>query len=142
MLTPEELFKHLKTIAVVGLSADPSKSSNSVTKRLQRLGLTIIPVNPSIAKWEELSAYPSVSAIPSEIEIDIVDVFRREEFLVDAVKDALSRKPLPKCVWLQSGLSSNECKQLCDESGVLYIEDSCLGVEVGFYHSQKKTTLS
>lgn len=142
MYTPEQLFENLKTIAVVGLSPDPNKSSNSVAKRLQRLGLTIIPVNPTITKWDGLSVYPSVSAIPSDIEIDIVDVFRREEFLVDAVKDALARKPLPKCVWLQSGLSSNECKRLCDEAGVLYIEDSCLGVEFGFYHSQKKTTLS
>ena len=86
-----------------------------------------------VATWNETLA---------DIEIDIVDIFRREEFLVDAVKDALARKPLPKCVWLQSGLSSNECKRLCDEAGVLYIEDSCLGVEFGSYHSQKKTTLS
>ncbi len=141
MFTPEELFENLKTVAVFGLSPDAGKSSNSVAKRLQRLGLTIIPVNPNISQWEGLKAYKSVSEIPSDIEIDIVDVFRREEFLVDAVTDALARIPLPKCIWLQSGLWSDECKRLCEEVGVLYIDDSCLGVEFGFYHSQHKTTL-
>lgn len=120
-------------IAVPGLSGDPSRTSYSVSARMQRAGYEIIPVNPTIQEWKGLEAYPTVSAIPEEIQIDIVDVFRREEFLLETIKDALSRKKLPKCIWLQLGLQCDEGRALCEAAGVTYIEDSCIAVEYAFF---------
>ncbi len=134
-MTTFELFEASKVIAVVGLSPDPSRASYSVAARMQRAGYTIVPVNPTIGEWKGLRSYPKVSAIPDDIHVDIVDVFRRDEFLFETVEDALTLKRLPRCIWLQQGLASPECKALCDAAGIMYIEDNCLAVEYGYFHS-------
>ncbi|MBS1902969.1 MAG: CoA-binding protein [Bacteroidetes bacterium] len=138
-MTISEVFRDSKVIAVVGLSPDPSRSSYSVAERMQRAGYTIVPVNPLINEWNGLAAYPSVSSIPSDIQVDIVDIFRREEFILDIIKDSLTRIPLPKCVWLQQDLYCPEGRQLAEAAGVTFVEDSCLAVKFGYYHTLGKT---
>ncbi len=78
-MTPREIIRSARTIAVVGISDKPDRPSNDVARQLQRRGYTIIPVNPAIKEWNGISVYPRVSAIPENIEIDIVDIFRRSE---------------------------------------------------------------
>jgi uncharacterized protein len=139
-VTSAEILAAAKVIAVPGLSANPSRISYGVIERMQHVGYTIIPVNPSIEEWNGVTSYPSVSAIPEDIQIDIVDVFRREEYLLETIKDALSRKRLPKCIWLQEGLYCEEGRALCEAAGVVYIEDACIAVEYalsGLAHKQK-----
>jgi predicted CoA-binding protein len=138
-VTIPELFEASKTIAVVGLSSDPMRSSYSVAMRMLSAGYTIIPVNPLLDQWEGLKSYPSVSAIPDSTRVDIVDIFRREEFILDIVKDTLTRKSLPKCIWLQQNLRSTESEQLCKEQGVFYVEDACLAVDYGIYIAQQRS---
>lgn len=131
-MTPKEILKQAKTIAVVGLSDDPSRASFGVADLLFRLGYTIIPVNPRIKEWRGLTAYPYVSSIPEEIDIDIVDVFRRGPDTPDVVRDTLKRKNKPKCIWLQLGITSEESRQLTEEAGIFYVEDLCTAIEVRF----------
>ncbi|HET9137133.1 MAG TPA: CoA-binding protein [Candidatus Kapabacteria bacterium] len=138
-MTIPELFEASKTIAVVGLSSDPMRSSYSVAMRMLRNGYTIIPVNPLLSEWEGLKSYPLVSSIPQSIEVDIVDIFRREEFILEIVKDSLTRKPLPMCIWLQQDLRSAESERLCEEHGVFYVEDACLAVDYGIYTAQQRS---
>jgi predicted CoA-binding protein len=133
-MTIEELVLESKTIAVVGISNDPTRSSNSVALRLSRLGFKIIPVNPQLQEWEGHQVYASVQDIPKEITIDIVDVFRRPEFTPDVVRDVIARgEPFPKCIWLQQGILSAEARMLTEDSGIFFIEDACLGVEAGYF---------
>jgi uncharacterized protein len=131
-MTPKEILKQAKTIAVVGLSDDPSRASFGVAEFLQRRGYTIFPVNPRIKEWQGLQAYPYVSSIPDDIEIDIVDVFRRGPDTPDVVRDVLKRQNKPKCIWLQLGITSDESKQLTEQAGIYYVEDACTAVEARF----------
>lgn len=131
-MTPKEILKQAKTIAVVGLSDDPSRASFGVADLLSRLGYTIIPVNPRLKEWRGLTAYPYVSSIPEDVDIDIVDVFRRSEDTLDVVRDVLKRENKPKCVWLQLGITNEESRRLTEEAGIYFVEDLCTAVEVRF----------
>ncbi len=94
-----------------------------------RRGFTIVPVNPALQEWEGIQAYPNVSSIPTNIEIDIVDVFRKSEATPDMVRDVLKRTTKPRCIWLQSGITSEEAKQLTEAAGIFYVEDRCTAVD-------------
>lgn len=132
MTRAQEILKAAKTIAVVGLSDDPSRASYGVAEFLARRGYTIIPVNPRIKEWRGLKAYSYVSEIPEDTEIDIVDIFRRGPDTPDVVRDCLKRKNLPKCIWLQLGITSDESRRLTEEAGLDYVEDRCTAIEIRF----------
>lgn len=114
-----------KTIAIVGLSDKPDRPSYRVATYLQERGFTIIPVNPSYPAWNSIPSYPSVSAIPDTIPIDIVDIFRSSDAVVPIIKELIStnRKPL---VWMQEGVISEEGKHLAEASGMTVVMNACL----------------
>ena len=85
---PEKILASARTIAVVGLSADPRRPSHGVARYLQRVGYRIIPVNPNLDQVLGERAYPSLRAVPEPV--DVVDVFRRSEFVGPVVDDAIA----------------------------------------------------
>ena len=93
MRTPEQILKESTTIAVVGLSPDPLRDSNSVSVYLRGEGYTIIPINPTVNEVLGLKCYPSLRDIPRPV--DIVDVFRRSEAVMPLAQEAVAigRKP-------------------------------------------------
>lgn len=125
MVNINELLKPPKTIVVVGLSDKPERPSNQVAKYLLDLGLTIIPVNPNIESVFGLKSYKSLSEIPKEIKIDIVDIFRKEDEVLPMVKEivSLDQKPV---VWLQENLFSLEAKELARQNELELVEGMCL----------------
>jgi uncharacterized protein len=128
-MTIPELLRSSKTIAIVGLSDRPEASSNGVARQLVRRGFLVIPVNPRLKEWNGVQAYPNVSSIPDNVEIDIVDIFRRAEETPDIVRDILKRNAKPRAIWLQLGIRNAEAKQLTEQAGIFYVEDRCVGVE-------------
>ena len=118
-----------KRIAVVGLSDDPTRPSHDVARYLQSAGKEVIPVNPNHSKVLGLKCYPSLTAVPGQI--DVVDVFRRPEFCADVVRDAIEAGA--KGVWLQSGIVSDEAERLAAEAGIDFVQDRCLKVEHMFH---------
>lgn len=112
-------------IAVVGLSDDPSRPSHGVASYLISVGKEVIPVNPAHKRVLGLECYPSLEAVPAEIEV--VDVFRRPEYCADVVRSAVSAGA--KGVWLQSGIVSPEARQLAHEAGIDFVEDRCIKVD-------------
>src|SRR5687767_14192185 len=96
-----------KRIAVVGLSDDPTRPSYDVASSLRAAGKEIIPVNPNHATVMGLKCYPSLAAVPGEI--DLVDVFRRPEFCADVAREAVEAGA--KGIWLQSGIISDEARE-------------------------------
>jgi uncharacterized protein len=133
-VTIQDLLRTSKTIAVVGISDKPDRPSNDVARQLQRRGYTIIPVSPQLKEWNGIPAYSKVSEIPEEIEIDIVDVFRRSEATPEVVVDTLLRKNKPRCIWLQQDIISAESRKLAEDAGIFYVEDRCTAVEAAFAH--------
>ncbi|WP_337873863.1 CoA-binding protein [Exiguobacterium sp.] len=122
----KQLLSEAKTIAVVGVSDNPNKTANQIAEYLLRVGYTVIPVNPMLEEWNGRKAYPSVESIPGRI--DIVDVFRRSEFLAGVAEDAVRHGDVG-LVFNQLGLSSPEAEQIASDAGLDYIENRCLYVE-------------
>lgn len=96
----KEIFDHTKTIAVVGLSDNEERTSYKISKFMQDFGFKIIPVNPKVDHVLGEKAYPSLAAIPEPV--DIVNIFRRSEFLQSIAEEA--KEINPKVFWAQKGV--------------------------------------
>ncbi len=104
-MTPDALralLREARTVAVVGLSPDPSRPSHSVARYLQGAGYRIVPVNPHHDAIMGARCYPSLAAAARDHTIDVVDVFRRSEFAGAVVDEALALRP--RLIWLQQGV--------------------------------------
>ena len=118
----KEIVTTYHTIAVVGLSPDRGKASYEVAAYLQRAGFRIIPVNPACQEILGERCYPTLADIPDEVEI--VDVFRRPEFLPEIVEQAIAKKA--KVVWMQEGIVNQPAAQRAEEAGLAVVMDRCL----------------
>src|SRR5262245_12577330 len=116
------LLERVKTIAVVGLSDDPGRISHSVTAYMQSQGYRIIPVNPLIESSLGEKAYSSLSAVPEKI--DLVNVFRRPEFVPGVVEETIRLK-IP-ALWLQEGVIHEAAAKDARSAGVFVIMDRCI----------------
>jgi len=119
--TIERVLDECRTIAVVGLSSNPSRPSNSVSSYMRRHGYTVIPVNPNETEVFGERAYPSLAEVP--VNIDLVDIFRRSEKAGTAVDQAIAINA--KAVWLQEGVIDQEAAQRASEAGLLVVMDRC-----------------
>lgn len=111
-----------KYIAVVGLSPNPARPSNYVSKYMLENGYNIIPVNPGQKSIFGIECFSSLDRIPHSI--DIVNVFRNSKYVLPIIKDALFIKS--KVIWLQDGVESNEGKILALKSGVKFVFNDCI----------------
>ena len=118
----EKILMSARTIAVVGLSPDPRRPSHGVARYLQRAGYHIIPVNPNIDEVLGERAYPSLRQIPEAV--DVVDVFRRSEFVGPIVDDAIAIKA--SAVWLQDGVVDAAAAARARASGLDVVMDDCM----------------
>lgn len=121
-----ELLSRAKTIAVVGLSDSPMRASHGVSAYMQGAGYKIIPVNPQITEALGEKAYSSLLEIPSEIaeKIDLVDVFRRPEFVDEIVEQAIQLK-IP-AIWLQEGVVNQRAAERVQKAGIFVVMDRCV----------------
>jgi hypothetical protein len=117
-----DLLKKAKTIAVVGLSDSPLRPSHGVAAYMQSQGYKIIPVNPNIEEALGETAYPSLLDVPEKI--DIVNVFRRPEFVPGIVEQAIQLK-VP-AIWLQESVIHPAAAQKARDSGILVVMDECI----------------
>jgi uncharacterized protein len=124
----DEALRHLlqqsRTIAVVGLSDKPERDSNEVARYLLSQGYRVIPVNPMLTEVLGQRAYPSLSAIPADVPIDIVDIFRRSSEVVPVVHEALDGKP--RAIWMQLGVENSEAAQLAEARGIPVLQNLCI----------------
>lgn len=121
----ERILREFRTIAVVGLSRDPSKAAHAIPARLQRAGFRVIPVNPFVTEVLGEKSYASLTDVPFSVEV--VLVFRPSDQAAAVAKDAVTIGA--KALWLQQGIVSDEARSLAENAGMLYVEDRCIGVE-------------
>jgi len=121
-----ELLSRAKTIAVVGLSDRPMRPSHGVSAYMQAEGYTIIPVNPQIKEALGEKAYPSLLEIPHELaaKIDLVDVFRRPQFVDEIVEQAIQLK-IP-AIWLQEDVVNQPAAEKARAAGMFVVMDLCI----------------
>jgi predicted CoA-binding protein len=116
------LLKRARTIAVVGLSNDPLRPSHGVSAYMQSQGYRIIPVNPRIESCLGEKAYPSLLEVPEKI--DIVNIFRRPEF-VEKIVDQAIRLRVP-AVWMQEDVIHEKAAEKARQAGIFVVMDRCI----------------
>jgi uncharacterized protein len=117
-----ELLKRAKTIAVVGLSDNPLRPSHGVSAYMQSHGYRIIPVNPQIESSLGEKAYASLPEVPEKI--DIVDIFRRPEFVEEVVDQAIQLKA--PAIWMQEDVIHEKAAEKARNAGIFVIMDRCI----------------
>ncbi len=120
-------LEEAETIAVVGCSPDPSRASHAITRYLLGEGYRVVPVNPNHGEILGQRCHPSVSEIPAEVRVDIVDVFRRPEHVAAIADEAIARG-VP-FVFLQLGVVDTEAARRLEERGIGVAMDRCIMVE-------------
>jgi uncharacterized protein len=131
----KQLMTKASTIAVVGASSNPEKSSYGIMRKLQSVGYHVIPVNPRETEVLGERAYASLSDIP--VPIDIVDVFRRSEDTPSIADEAV--KIGAKALWLQSGIENEDAATRAKAGGLTVVMDSCLGTMHAVLRVPRKT---
>lgn len=126
-----ETILNYKTIAVVGISDDPTRPSHFVAGFLEARGYTIIPVNPKLTEWEGRKCYPDLLSIP--MKVDIVDIFRRSEAVPPIVDEAIAIKA--KVVWMQEGIVNEDAAAKARKAGIEVVMDKCMKKEYVRYIS-------
>lgn len=136
---PDEELRHIltsaSTIAIVGASSKPDRSSHGIMERLQLVGYRVVPVNPNETEVLGERAYPSLKDVP--ITIDIVDVFRRPEFTPAIADDAVAVGA--KVLWLQSGISNEDAAARARAGGLKVVMNACLATVHSYLRVPRKT---
>ena len=123
----KNILTKYKTIAMIGVSNDPTKASTIVMKYMQKYGFKVYPVNPR-AKGQKIlgeEVFEKITDIKDTV--DIVDVFRPSKEAIDIAKDTVSIKA--KVLWLQLGIKSEQAKKIVEENKIEYVEDKCTKME-------------
>jgi predicted CoA-binding protein len=128
------LLERSKVVAVVGLSDRPERDSHGVARYLQRAGYRVIPVNPQATEILGEKAYADLRDVPDKI--DVVDIFRRPEFVPDIVDAAIAVGA--QAVWMQLGVVHEEAAARARAAGLEVVMDRCIAVEHRLRYASKK----
>ena len=123
----KEILSKYKSIAMIGVSNDPTKASTIVMKYMQKYGFKVFPVNPKAKGTKILGEKVFEKITDIKDTVDIVDVFRPSKEALDIAKDTVSIKA--KVLWLQLGIKSEEAKKIVEENKIEYVEDKCTKME-------------
>lgn len=126
-----EILTGVRTIAVVGASANAARPSYFVTKYLAERGFDVYPVNPGQAgkAIAGRTAYATLADVP--VPIDMVDVFRASEHLPGVLDEVLKLSPLPKVLWMQQGVRHDETAARAEAAGMQVVMNRCPKIEYG-----------
>jgi len=130
------ILNTVKTIAMVGVSANTSRPSYFAFKYLLERGYRMIPVNPVIVGQELLGrkVYAKLADVPEPI--DMVDIFRAPRYAIEIVEEALALMPRPQVIWMQLGIRNDEAAKLAEASGLKVVMNRCPKIEYGRLSSE------
>ncbi|MUG91788.1 CoA-binding protein [Scytonema sp. UIC 10036] len=120
-----DVLTSAKVIAVVGHSDKPNRTSYQIAQFLRKVGYIVYPVNPQVQEIDGQPSYPSLKEVPSHI--DIVNVFRRSEYLSEIVTEAIAINA--NTIWAQLGISDEAAAQKALDAGMNVVMDACIKVE-------------
>ena len=124
----KEILEETKTIAIIGCSPNPEKASNKVAVYLKNAGYKIIPVYPKEDIILDEKVFRSLSDIPKDISIDMVDIFRKPDVIASVVDESLQRGDV-KCIWTQLGLVNNVAAKKAQDAGLKVVQNHCTKIE-------------
>ncbi len=121
----EKILSEAETIAVVGLSNNTARPAYDIAQYMQQNGYRIIPVNPLVKEVLGEKAYPDLASVPGRV--DIVNIFRRPEFVPEIVQQAIAKNA--KVVWMQPGAENYDAAEAAEAAGIKTIVGMCLRVQ-------------
>lgn len=124
-LDHEAVLKNARTIAFVGLSDNPDRHSHKVAKYFQKKGYRIIPVNPKLKAVLGEKSYKSLSDVPKDIHIDIVDIFRKPAEVIPHMQEIVERGNI-RTVWLADGVNTHEAEDFAEDYGLSMVTNYCI----------------
>ncbi|ALG89800.1 MULTISPECIES: CoA-binding protein [Actibacterium] len=127
----KDVLTRTRVVAVVGMSPNPARPSHYVAQFLQSKGMHVIPVNPVHAGKKLLgeAIYPDLASIPPRIPVDMVDIFRRSEFVPSIVEQALAHLPALRTIWMQLGVHHAAAAARAEAAGIAVIQNRCPKIE-------------
>ena len=123
----KKILSNSKTIAVIGISPKEDRPSYRVASYLQSKGYRIIPVRPDGEEILGEKIYPALSEIPKEINVEVVDIFRKSEDVPPIVEEAIQRGA--RVVWMQEGIIHQEAGEKAEKAGLTVVMDRCMKKE-------------
>ncbi len=123
----KKILSNFKTVAVVGISPKEDRPSYLVASYLKSKGYRIIPVRPDREEILGEKVYHRLADIPEEIEVDVVDIFRKSEDVPPVVEEAIQRRA--KAIWMQEGVVHKEAGAKAEEAGLKVVMDRCMKKE-------------
>lgn len=132
-VSPVDILKRYRVIAVVGASKNPEKEAYTVPAYLKGEGYEIVPVNPTASQILGVKSYASLDDLPADVasRVEVVEVFRPSQELPEIAKQAARMKAKygrPYVFWSQVGLQSEEARTILEENGISYVMDACMRV--------------
>ena len=130
---PQEVLQNSKTIAIIGCSADPYRTSNYAAKYLMNRGFKVIPINPKEEEILGQKCYADLNSIPKEMQIDIVNVFRNSVYTAGVVDEVVTWKKntgQSPVIWTQLDVSTSIAEAKAKVENLLYIRNLCIMVEL------------
>ncbi len=124
---PRKVLDSYRTWAVVGCSPDPGRPSHQVAKRLQGWGYRVVPINPHADEVLGEPAYPDLAAVPPDVEVEVVDIFRRSEYAGGHVDEAIAAGA--RAVWMQLGVIDEDAAARARAAGLDVVMDRCPAIE-------------
>lgn len=121
----EEIFRSVRSIAVVGFSPKENRPSHMVGKYLMAAGFSVYPVNPGVDEILGQVCYPDLASIPHSI--DLVDIFRRSEDVFPIVEAAIAIHS--KIIWMQQGIVNHKAAALAEKAGLQVVMDRCIKID-------------
>jgi uncharacterized protein len=130
-ISPMEVLKRYRVVAVVGASRNPDKDAHTVPEYLKEHGFTVIPINPGVREILGEKGYPSLLDLPEGLarKVQVVDVFRPSEELPRVAEQVviISRRfGVSPVFWAQLGLESEEAKEILSKNGIRYVMNACM----------------
>lgn len=128
----KDLLETVKTIAIIGCSSNPYRTSYHIAEYLIGAGFEIIPVNPNESQVLNRKCYNSLFDIPEDIGIDLIDIFRNKKYVLETVQEIIDwsqktgQKPV---IWTQLDVSTDAAKKLAEDNGFRYVKNRCVMVE-------------
>jgi uncharacterized protein len=124
-----EILQNSKNIAVIGIKDDETEVAFKVPYYMHANGYKIFPVNPKHAGKKILDTMVNGKVTDINETVDIVNIFRKPEFLVEHAKEILQMDPLPKYVWFQLGIYNDEAAKMLEKKGIRVVQNRCIMVE-------------
>jgi uncharacterized protein len=124
-----EVLRAYKTIAIVGISDNPTRPSHTVAKYMIHAGYNVIPINPNLESVLGLKCYPSLLELPDDLKkhVEIVDVFRKPQDVPPIVNEAIAIGA--KAIWMQLGITNEDAAQKAHKAGLDVVQNHCIAVD-------------